>query len=310
MVSPASRRRAIQHAVENGMCKTAQACRALQLARSSFCQKSVMSEENRRKRQAILDTSERHPRYGYRRVTAVLKREGMGVGKTRVQRIRREEGLQVRKKQRKTRRYVGSEAVRQRAEYRNHVWSWDFVHDQTDHGSRFRILSLIDEYTRECLTLIPRWSMGAHEVVEYVASAMRQYGCPEHIRSDNGPEFIAYAVQDWLKEHKIRAAYIRPVSPWEQAFIESFHDKLRDELLNREIFTSLREAEVLLDEWRKEYNEFRPHSSLGNMTPFEFRVNCGCPPLQPSAVAPGIRIKQKQLCASSSAKRIVAFPFD
>jgi transposase InsO family protein len=294
MVGPASLRRAVHHVVDNGMGKTAQACRALELARSSFYQKTMISEESQRKRRVIIATSERHPRYGYRRVTAVLKREGLGVGKTRVQRIRREEGMQVRKKQRKTRRYLASEAVRQRAEYRNHVWSWDFVHDQTDHGSRFRILSLIDEHTRECLALIPRWSMGAQDVIRHVATAMKNYGCPEFIRSDNGPEFIAYAVQDWLKENQIKAAYIRPGSPWEQAHIESFHDKLRDELLNRELFTSLREAEVLLEEWRKEYNEFRPHSSLGNMTPFEFRTTCGCPPLQPPAVAPDIHNKQKQ----------------
>jgi len=280
--------------VENGMGSTSQACRAMQLARSSFYQQPCLSAESLKKRTAIIQTSENHPRYGYRRVTAVLKREGLEVGKTRVQRIRREEGLQVRKRQRKTRRLMVSEPIRQRAEYRNHVWSWDFVHDQTDHGSRFRILSVIDEYTRECLALVPGWSIRATDAIRFVKSAMEEHGNPEYMRSDNGPEFIAYAMQDWLKARNVQTAYIRPGSPWEQGYVESFHDKLRDELLNREIFTSLREAEVLIEEWRKEYNEFRPHSSLNYMTPLEFRTNCGCPPLQPTAVAPGTRNKLKQ----------------
>jgi len=227
-------------------------------------------------------------------VTAVLKREGVPVGKTRVQRIRREEGLQVRKKQKKTRRLMVSEPVRQRAEHRNHVWSWDFVHDQTDHGSRFRILSLIDEHTRECHALIPGWSIRATDAIGYIEEAMNKYSRPEYIRSDNGPEFIAYALQDWLEEQHIQTAYIRPGAPWEQGFVESFHDKLRDELLNREIFSSLREAEVLLEEWRKEYNEIRPHMSLEYLTPAEFSRTCGCPPLQPSAEAPAIRTNRKQ----------------
>jgi len=265
----------------------------MSLSRSSYYLQPQVSSESRQKKQAIIQTSEQHPRYGYRRVTAILKREGTAVGKTRVQRIRREEGLQVRKNQRKTRRMGPTQTVRQRAEYRNHVWSWDFVHDQTENGSRFRTLSLIDEYTRECHILKPRWSIRAVDAIQMVHVAMKQHGCPEHLRSDNGPEFIAYAMQDWLKAMNVQTAYIRPGSPWEQCYVESFHDKLRDELLNREIFHNLHEAEILLEGWRKEYNEYRPHSSLAYMTPAEYRISCASPSPRPTAVSPGLRINRE-----------------
>ena len=299
MVSPSSRRRAVKRAVENGLGSTAQARKALRLAGSCYYLKPQISAENVEKRKAIIQASERHPRYGYRRVSVVLKREGVQAGKTRVQRIRRQEGLQVRKRQRKTRRQATTEPVRQRAERPNHVWSWDFVEDQTGNRSRFRILSLIDEYTRECHSLKPAWSIRATDAIKVIESAMEKHGSPEHIRSDNGPEFIAYAMQDWLTAHDVKTAYIRPGSPWEQGHVESFHDKLRDELLNREIFSNLNEAEVLLEGWRKEYNEYRPHSSLGYMTPADYRATCRCPPSQPPAVTPAIRIMEKQALADT-----------
>ena len=144
----------------------------------------------------------------------------------------------------------------------------------TEEGSRFRMLTLIDEYTRRCLAIRPGWSLRAKDVIETVEEMIVEHGRPEHIRSDNGPEFIAYSIQDWLKDRQIKTLYITPGSPWEQGHIESFHDKLRDECTNRELFGSLKEAKSILEEWRKQYNESRPHSSLGYKTPNEFAAAC------------------------------------
>jgi hypothetical protein len=154
------------------------------------------------------------------------------------------------------------------------VWSWDFVEDQTENGTRFRILTLMDEYTREVLALHVAWSIRAVDAITVIEAAIERYGAPEHLRSDNGPEFIAYAIQDWLKQHQVKTFYIKPGSPWENCYIESFHDKLRDECLNRELFGTLAEARVILESWRMEYNEERPHSSLGRQTQAEFALNC------------------------------------
>ena len=204
----------------------------------------------------------------------MLRREGHEVNSKRVQRVRRSEGLQVRKKQRKKRRSDETESKRREAGFKGDVWSWDFVHDQTSIGSRFKMLTLIDEYTRECLTIHVGWSITANDVIKIVARAMEEHGVPNHLRSDNGPEFIAHAIEDWFKDMDIKPLYIKPGSPWEQAYIESFHDKFRDECLNRELFGSLREAGVIVEQWRKEYNHQRPHSSLNNLTPAEFADQC------------------------------------
>lgn len=229
-----------------------------------------MSVESRTLQKQIVSLSQDHPRYGYRRVTALLRRAGQEVNAKRVQRVRRKEGLQVSRRQRKLRRLGLSTAERQRATQANHVWSWDFVEDQTENGTRFRVLTLIDEHTRESLAVHVNWSIRAVDVITVVEAAMARYGVPTHLRSDNGPEFIAYAIQDWLREKHVKTIYITPGSPWENAYIESFHDKLRDECLNREIFGSLLEARVVIAQWRLYYNAERPHSSLGYQTPSEF----------------------------------------
>jgi transposase InsO family protein len=263
--------------IEAGLGTTAQACRALELARSSYYRNSTMSVESQSFQKQIVSLSRDHPRFGYRRVTALLRREGHEVNAKRVQRVRRKEGLQVSRKQRKLRRLGLSTAERQRATTANHVWSWDFVEDQTENGTRFRVLTLLDEHTRECLTTHVAWSIPAVEVIRVVESTMARYGVPTHLRSDNGPEFIAYAIQDWLQEKNVKTIYITPGSPWENAYIESFHDKLRDECLEREIFGSLMEAQVVIEQWRLYYNAERPHSSLGYQTPSEFagrRIDC------------------------------------
>ena len=270
MVSPSQKRRAIKHVVEQGKGRTAEACRALDLQRSTYYRNSAVSLERQKMEGTIINLSEDHPRYGYRRITALVRRQGGWINAKRVQRVRRHHGLQVRKKQRKLRRTGLSTGQRQRATHANHVWSWDFVEDQTENGTRFRILTLIDEYTRECLAMHIAWSIRAVDVMTTLEAAIALYGMPEHIRSDNGPEFIAYAIQDWLQENQIKAIYIQPGAPWENGHIESFHDKFRDELLNRELFGSLLEAKIVIESWRLDYNTERPHSSLGNKTPEEF----------------------------------------
>ena len=279
MVSVAAKKTVVRTLVEEGFAKVSEVCRAVSLPRSSFyavCQRS--SESLNLERKAV-DLSRDHPRYGYRRITALLRREGHQINEKRVQSLRRKHGLQVRKKQRRTRRVRENESKRLSANHRNHVWSWDFVHDQTDWGTSFRMLSVIDEHTRECHSLRPRQSYRAEDVIGVLEELIDEHGAPRFIRSDNGPEFIAYRIQDWLKERGIKSHYIKPGSPWEQCYIESFHDKLRDEFLNREIFHSLAEAKILLEGWRKEYNEIRIHSSLGYQTPREF-ATFGKPPLR------------------------------
>jgi transposase InsO family protein len=254
---------------EEGLGGKAAACRVLGLARSAAYYLPRQSVESRRLRREIITLSHRHPRYGYRRITALLRREGWSVNAKRVQRVRRQEGFQVSKRQRKMRRVGTSTTLRQRANRPNEVWSWDFVEDQTERGGKLRMLTLIDEYTRQCLAVHVAWSIRAVDVITVVEAAMARHGKPAHIRSDNGPEFIAYAIGDWLRENKIETIYIRPGSPWENGHIESFHDKLRDECLNRELFGSLLEAKVLVEQWRIDYNTNRPHSSLRYQTPQE-----------------------------------------
>jgi transposase InsO family protein len=217
----------------------------------------------------------------------VLERSGKKVNAKRVQRVRREEGLVVSKRQRKMRRVGISTAQREKAQRPRQVWSWDFVHDQTEEGSSLRILMLIDEHTRQCLAMHVARSIRAVDVITVVEAAIARYGAPEHLRSDNGPEFIANAVQDWLGASAIKTMYITPGAPWENGHIESFHDKLRDECLNREIFRNLAEARVIVESWRVEYNERRPHSALGYLTPDEYKnqIDGGCAPPNPAPLA-------------------------
>ena len=196
--------------VEEGMGKVAAACRALGVARSSYYRGGRSSLESRRIRKEVLELSAKHPRYGYRRISALMRREGFEVNVKRVARIRREEGIKVSKKQRRMKRLGISTAQRQQAERACQVWSWDFVADQTENGSSFRILTLLDEHTRQCLAIHPAWSIRAVDVITVVEAAIARYGVPEHLRSDNGPEFIASCIQDWLKAQEIKTLYLKP----------------------------------------------------------------------------------------------------
>ncbi len=235
------------------------------------------------------DLSEENPRFGYRRVHALLRREGWRVNRKRVQRLWRLEGLRVPRNQRKRGRLGASEngCVRRRAEYRNHVWSYDFTMDQTADGKRLKLMPVVDEFTRECHAIEVERSITAQDVISTLRYLFQVHGEPEFIRSDNGPEFIASAVQKWLASSGVKTLYIAPGSPWENAHVESFNGKLEDELLGREIFHTLLESKVLVEDYRVRYNHERPHSSLDYQTPAEFAATCRSPaPIGSAATSP------------------------
>ena len=217
----------------------------------------------------IIYLASEYGRYGYRRVTALLNDGGIEVGKDRVQRIWRREGLKVPKKQPKRARLWLNDGscIRLRPEYPNHVWSFDFVETQTHDGRRVRLMTLIDEFTRKCLDIRVARRINAIGVIETLADAMLFNGLPTYIRSDNGPEMVATILREWLRGLGTGNLYIEPGSPWENGYCESFNGKLRDECLNAEIFYSLREAQVVIEKWRIHYNTKRPHSSLGYRPP-------------------------------------------
>ena len=229
------------------------------------------------------ELSAAHPRYGYRRVWALLRAERFAVNRKRVQRLWRREGLKVPQTQRKRRRlgHSGNSCSRRKAEYANHVWSYDFVLDQTSDGRRLKLLPVVDEFTRECLAIEVERRLTARDVVATLAYLVELRGAPAFVRSDNGPEFIATAVKAWLRESGSATLYIEPGSPWENAYVESFNGKLEDELLNREQFATLKEAKVLVEDHRLAYNDHRPHSALNYMTPAAFAASCAAAALAP-----------------------------
>jgi putative transposase len=252
------------------------ACRVIGQPRATQQRRPVRRDGERRLSERILQLVGAHPRFGYRRIWALLVREGWRVNRKRVHRLWRRLGLKVPRKQRKKRRLGHSDngCVRRRAEGKDHVWAWDFIHDRTADGRPLKWLSVVDEYTRECLVLEVRRGLTAVAVVGLLSAVARGRGMPRHIRSDNGPEFIAQAIRVWLEASSVEALYIAPGSPWENGYAESFHSRLRDELLDREEFASLLEARVLAQEWREAYNRVRPHGSLGYRTPEEFASGC------------------------------------
>ena len=245
------------------------ACRVLNQDRTTQRYTSKTTSFDRAVRQRVLDIATQYGRYGYRRVTELLKREGWKINHKRVARIWREEGLKVPRRQPKRRRLWLNDGscVRLRPTHRNHVWSYDFVEDRTHDGKRLRLLTMVDEYTRECLTIDVERRLRSDDVLYRLEQLFVERGLPDYIRSDNGPEFTAIAVREWLERLGVRTLFIEPGSPWENGYIESFNGKLRDELLNGEIFDTLVEAKVLIERWRQEYNRFRPHSSLGYKPP-------------------------------------------
>ncbi len=252
------------------------ACRVLGQHRTTQRQQPKAKETEQRLVTRMLELVRQHPRYGYRRIWALLRREGWRVNRKRVFRLWRQQGLKVPRKQRKKRRLGSSvnSCVRRPAEHKDHVWAWDFLHDRTTDGGPLKWFTLVDEYTRECLALEVGRGMTARAVIEVLAGVVRQRGVPGHIRSDNGPEFIAKAIREWMSAAGLETLYIDPGAPWENGYAESFNSKVRDELLNAEEFSSLLEARVLGKEWKRGYNHERPHSSLGYRTPAEFGEMC------------------------------------
>jgi len=272
VVTTKQRREFVRHLQETFGVSERRACRVFLHHRSTQRQKCKRPlEEEERLVARMLELVGKHPRYGYRRIWALLRREGWRVNRKRVHRLWRKQGLKVPRKQRKKRR-LGSSAnscVRRPAEHKDHVWAWDFLHDRTSDGRPLKWFTLVDEYTRECLALEVGRSMKADAVLEVLRRVTKARGARPHIRSDNGPEFIAKAIRGWMAESAMETLYIEPGSPWENGYSESFNSKVRDELLNAEEFVSLLEARVLAGDWKRNYNEDRPHSSLGYRTPSE-----------------------------------------
>jgi putative transposase len=223
------------------------------------------AEDEERLTEAIVALATRYGRYGYRRITALLRQAGWVVNAKRVERIWRREGLKVPMRQPKKGRLWLNDGscIRLRPERANHVWAYDFVEHRTHDGRKFRMLCVVDEFTREALAIRVKRRLNSSDVLEVLAELMLARGTPPHIRSDNGPEFAALAVREWLGNLGVNTAFIEPGSPWENGYVESFNSKLRDELLDGEIFYSLKEAQILIEAWRRHYNTVRPHSALG-----------------------------------------------
>jgi putative transposase len=252
--------------------KTSQrrACQVLGQARTTQRRQSSPPSDEKQLTEDIIALATKYGRYGYRRITALLINQmGWRVNHKRVEKIWRQEGLKVPKKQPKRSRLWLSDGscIRLRPEHKDHVWSYDFMVERTGNGRAFRILNIIDEFTRECLSTKVDRKIRSQDVIDELFNLFIFWGIPEHIRSDNGPEFTARAVRKWLSRLGVKTLFIERGSPWENGYIESFNGKMRDELLDREIFTTLQEAKVLIEQWRKEYNQVRPHSALGYQPP-------------------------------------------
>ena len=237
----------------------------------------------------LIELATQYGRYGYRRITALLRGEGWRVHHKRVERLWRREGLKVPQKQPKRGRLwlTDGSCIRRRAEYRHHVWAYDFVAERTHDGRPLKILTVVDEDSRECLALVVARRLRATDVLETLADLVVTHGVPAHIRSDNGPELTAELVRLWLAALQVQALFIEPGSPWENGYVESFTGTLRDELLDREIFYTLTEAKSLIERWRRQYNSVRPHSALGYRPP------------APEAVTPAIVDGLNMSCALS-----------
>lgn len=252
------------------------ACRVVKQPRSSQRYASRPRDDEQALVKRMLELAARRPRFGYRRIAWQLRQEGWCASDTRVYRLWRREGLKVPQKRRKKRRLGRSEngCIHRRSEHKDHVWCWDFVFDHTTSGSQLKWLSIVDEHTRECLTLKVDRSITSEDVIDTLAELFAMRGVPKCIRSDNGPEFMAKEIRRWLGQVQVATLYIEPGAPWENGYAESFHSRFRDEFLAVEEFESLGAARQLTADWREDYNHHRPHSSLGYVPPAEFAARC------------------------------------
>jgi len=255
------------------------ACRVLEQHRSTQRKAPETAGDEAALTADIIALAKQYGRYGYRRVTALLRAEGWACNHKRVERIWRREGLRMPARQPKRGRLWLNDGscVRLRPERANHVWSYDFVEDRTRDGRKLRMLNVVDEFTRECLAIRVGCKLSSADVIDVLADLFIARGTPGHIRSDNGPEFVATAVMGWISGVGAKTAYIEPGSPWENGYVESFNGKLRDELLRAEVFNTLAEAKVLIEQWRVHYNTVRPHSSLGYRPPAPEVIVSGMP---------------------------------
>lgn len=245
------------------------ACKTIGQIRSTQRYSPLPNHEQEKLECRVVQLASEYGRYGYRQVTGLLNNEGWAVGKDRVFSIWQREGLKVPQKQPKRSRLwlADGSCIRLRPEFKNHVWSYDFVSDQTHDGRKFKILNIIDEFSRECLASYVARRIRSQDVILVIADLFLKHGIPQHIRSDNGPEFIAKKLVTWIKSLEVQPLFIQPGSPWENGYCESFNGKMRYEFLDGEIFYSLLEAKILIERWRVHYNTKRPHSSLGGRPP-------------------------------------------
>nr|WP_322509195.1 IS3 family transposase [Anaerolinea sp.] len=288
MTSPAKRREAVEQVRKVFEVSERRACRVIRQPRSTQRRTPEKRSDEEQLRKEVVMLASKFGRYGYRRVTGLLHNAGWQVNHKRVERIWRQEGLKVPKKQPKRGRLWLNDGscVRLRAEYPRHVWSYDFVMSRTHDGKAFRTLNVIDEFTRECLAIRVARSLKGEDVQECLTELFCQRGVPAFIRSDNGSEFCNAQIRAWLNELAVKPLFIEPGSPWENGFIESFNGKFRDELLNREIFYTLKEAQIIIEQWRKEYNQIRPHSSLHYRPPAPEAILM--PPLAAPLLTPAV----------------------
>ncbi len=267
MVGPIAKRRAVGFLSEQADCSQRRACGLIGFSRGTYRRESIRQTHEQALRNLLHSLAQQHPRYGYRRIHILVKDKGFCVNRKKIQRFWREEGLKVPQRPQRMRKRGVSTGIPTQANSVNQVWSWDFIHDRTEDGKALRILSILDEYSRQVVCLHAARSFSSIAVIDQLEQAMAEYGSPNYIRSDNGPEFIANALQAHLANRSIQTCYIEPGSPWENAFVESFHGKLRDECLNRELLTSIFEAQIVIRDFQNEYNTKRPHSALNYQTP-------------------------------------------
>jgi len=283
-VSPARKREAVTRLHDELGMSERRACRILGQPRSSQRRPTKPREDEPALVKRVLELVRQRPRFGYRRIAALLREEGFRASATRILRLWRKEGLKVPQKKRK-RRCLGTSVngvLRRRAEAKDDVWCWDFVFDRTASGSPLKWLSIVDEFTRECLVLKVDRGITSEAVIDWLAELFAMRGVPRSIRSDNGPEFIAHAIRRWLAQVGVETLYIEPGSPWQNGYAESFHSRLRDEFLALEEFESLAAARKLTAAWRDDYNHRRPHGSLGYVAPAVFAARC-CSSVRPTA---------------------------
>ena len=276
-MSPAGKRRAVNYLCDERSYAERNACRLVKQPRSTQRYEARIDYEERQIRKRLHELAKKHPGSGYRRMTRLLRREGMQINKKRVQRLWREEGLRnpFRKRRKRARGHSQNSCTMKKTEHKNHVWCWDFTMDETANGRRLKWFSVVDEFTRECLALEVERRMTARDVVAILTWLEARRGAPGAIRSDNGPEFIARAVQRWLAARNVGPLYIAPGSPWENGYSESFNSRMKAEFADREVFGSLVEAKVLGAEYKRYWNQERLHSGIGYKTPAEFAAELG-----------------------------------